>query len=120
MTPPHNREDSQDAFQDVAADSEVPEGNMKGFEVAGERVLVARVQGRLHAVGGLCTHQIAYLEDGVLEGRQVSCPRHGACFDLESGEPLSAPADLPLPVHDVHAAGGRILVSIRPRPCRGS
>jgi 3-phenylpropionate/trans-cinnamate dioxygenase ferredoxin component len=113
-------EDPGDAFQDVAAESEVPEGNMKGFDVAGERVLVARVQGRLHAVGGLCTHQIAYLEDGALEGRQVSCPRHGACFDLENGEPLSAPADFPLPVYQVCAAGGRILVSVRPRPCRGS
>jgi 3-phenylpropionate/trans-cinnamate dioxygenase ferredoxin component len=117
MTPPQN---FNDAFQDVGADSEVPEGNMKGFDVAGERVLVARVKGRLHAVGGLCTHQIAYLEDGALEGRKVSCPRHGACFDLESGEPLSPPADFPLPVYDVYAAGGRILVSVRPRPCPGS
>jgi nitrite reductase/ring-hydroxylating ferredoxin subunit len=102
-----------DSFEDVGAETEVPEGSMKGFDVAGERVLVARVGGRLHAVGGLCTHQIAHLEDGALEGSRVSCPRHGACFDLETGEPLSAPADMPLPVYSVRVAGGRIWVSLR-------
>jgi 3-phenylpropionate/trans-cinnamate dioxygenase ferredoxin subunit len=101
-------------FEDVGAESEIPEGCMKGFDVAGERVLVARAGGRLHAVGGLCTHQIAHLEDGVLEGNRVSCPRHGACFDLETGEPLSAPADMPLPVYRVRAVGGRIWVSSAP------
>jgi nitrite reductase/ring-hydroxylating ferredoxin subunit len=106
-----------ESFQDVAADSEVAEGCMKGFDVAGERVLVARAGGRLLVVGGLCSHQIAYLEDGTLEGRRVSCPRHGACFDLETGEPLSAPADMPLPVYAVRVEAGRILVSSE--PCRG-
>jgi 3-phenylpropionate/trans-cinnamate dioxygenase ferredoxin subunit len=106
--------DWQEAFVDVAAEAEVPEAAMKGFEVQGERVLVARVGGRLLAVGGLCSHQVAYLEDGQLEGTSVSCPRHGACFDLESGEPLSAPAECPLPVYAVRARAGRILVSRAP------
>jgi 3-phenylpropionate/trans-cinnamate dioxygenase ferredoxin subunit len=101
-----------DRFEDVGPESEVPEGSMKGFDVAGERVLVARVAGRLHAVGGLCTHQIAHLEDGALEGARVSCPRHGACFDLETGEPLSPPAEMPLPVYAVRTAAGRILVCL--------
>ena len=111
-------------FEDVGAETEVVEGTMKGFDVAGERVLVARTGGRLFAVGGLCTHQIAYLEDGVARGPAVSCPRHGACFDLRTGAPLTAPADMPMPVYDVRVAGGRILVSrsaaLRPRPCPGS
>jgi nitrite reductase/ring-hydroxylating ferredoxin subunit len=88
--------------------------------VGEERVLVARVGGQLHAVGGLCTHQIAHLEDGLLDGCQVLCPRHGAAFDLRSGEPLSAPADMPVPVYQVRVAAGRIAVSLRPRPCPGS
>ncbi len=105
---------SADAFIDVAAEAEVPEAVMKGFDVEGERVLVARVAGRLLAVGGLCSHQVAFLEDGQLEGTQVSCPRHGACFDLETGEPLSAPADFPVPVYAVRTRAGRILVSRAP------
>ena len=107
-------EDRDDALVDVGAEEEVPEAAMKGFDVEGERVLVARVRGRLLAVSGLCSHQIAYLEDGLLEETQVSCPRHGACFDLVTGEALSAPADFPLAVYDVCARAGRILVSRAP------
>ena len=105
---------------DVAAEGEVPEGTMKGVDVGDERVLLARVQGRLHAVAGLCTHQIAHLEDGVLEGCQVLCPRHGAAFDLRTGDPLTPPADMPLEVYAVEVLAGRIRVSLRPRPCPGS
>ena len=103
------------AFVDVGAAGEVGEGTMKGVDVAGERVLVARVKGKWCAIGGICTHQISYLEDGVLEEGRVLCPRHGAAFDLATGEPLTAPADMPVPVYDVCVAGGRILISRQPR-----
>ena len=66
------------------------------IDVDGERVLIARLaDGTCAAIGGLCSHQVAYLEDGVLEGNTVLCPRHGAAFALTTGEPLSAPADMP-------------------------
>ena len=113
-------DDEAPATVDVAAETDVPDGTMKGVDVGSERVLLARVDGRLCAIGGLCTHQIAHLEDGVLDGRTVSCPRHGAAFDLHTGEPLSAPADMPVEVYDVTVQDGRIRVSLRPRPCPGS
>jgi 3-phenylpropionate/trans-cinnamate dioxygenase ferredoxin subunit len=115
-----NESDSADlpgsagAFVDVGAAEALPEGTMRGVDVAGERVLVARVAGCVYAVGGFCSHQIAHLEDGVLEDRIVRCPRHWAGFDLTTGEPICAPAEVPLPVYDVKVEGGRLLVSLRP------
>src|SRR5262245_230798 len=103
-------------FQDVGPAEALANGTMKGFDVAGERVLVAHTNGCLHAVAGLCTHQIAHLEDGWLEEGMVRCPRHGAGFDLKTGEPLDAPADVPLDVYEVKVVAGRLLVSRRPRP----
>jgi nitrite reductase/ring-hydroxylating ferredoxin subunit len=108
-------EPEEPAFVDVAAAEEVGEGTMKGFDVEGERVLVAQIEGKWCAIGGICTHQVAYLEDGLLEPGRVLCPRHGAAFDLNTGEPLTAPADMPVPVYDVCLVGGRILVSRQPR-----
>jgi nitrite reductase/ring-hydroxylating ferredoxin subunit len=108
-------EPEEPTFVDVAAAAEVGEGTMKGFDVEGERVLVAQIAGKLCAIGGICTHQVAYLEDGLLEPGRVLCPRHGAAFDLMTGEPLTAPADMPVPVYDVCLVGGRILVSRQPR-----
>jgi nitrite reductase/ring-hydroxylating ferredoxin subunit len=108
-------EDEQPEFEDACAEAELREGTMRGVDVDGERVLLARTGGCVFAVGGLCTHQIAHLEDGVLEDRMVRCPRHGAGFDLATGEPLHAPADMPVAVYAVKAEGGRLLVSRRPR-----
>jgi len=105
-------------YDDLAAESELAEGTMKGVDMGEERVLLVRVEGRICAVGGLCTHQIAHLEDGILEGRTVLCPRHGAAFDVETGEPLTPPADMPLPVYDVQVVGGRVLVCRQPKPFR--
>ena len=103
-------------YEDVGAAEELAPGTMKGIDVDGERVLLARLaDGTCAAIGGLCSHQVAYLEDGVLEGNTVLCPRHGAAFALTTGEPLSAPADMPVPVYDLCTVGGRLLVSRKPR-----
>ena len=105
-------------FVPVWSAAALAEGQMVGVDVAGERVLLARSRGRLFAVGGLCTHQIARLEEGTLEGGSVICPRHGAAFDLASGEALGPPADMPLPVYEVRAQAGRIWVSSFPKRLR--
>jgi 3-phenylpropionate/trans-cinnamate dioxygenase ferredoxin subunit len=106
-----------DGFEDVGPAAALADGSMRGVDVAGERVLLAHAGGCVYAVAGLCTHQIAHLEDGELEPgeRMVRCPRHGAGFDLATGEPLHAPADVPLDVHEVRVVAGRLLVSRRPR-----
>ncbi len=105
-------------FVDLGPASAIAEGTMKGFDLDGERVLVVHLDGRWHAVGGLCTHQVAYLEDGMLEPGRVLCPRHAAAFDLTTGEPLTAPADMPIPVYTIVVQGDRLLVSLT-RPTAG-
>jgi 3-phenylpropionate/trans-cinnamate dioxygenase ferredoxin subunit len=103
-------------YEDVGALDDLAPGTMKGIDLAGERVLIARkTDGTCAAIGGLCSHQVAYLEDGVLEDDKVLCPRHGAAFALATGEPLTAPADMPVAVYDVCVQGGRVLVSLKPR-----
>jgi NADPH-dependent 2,4-dienoyl-CoA reductase/sulfur reductase-like enzyme/nitrite reductase/ring-hydroxylating ferredoxin subunit len=58
----------------------------------GERVLLARVEDRFYAVGGVCTHYGAPLCEGLLSGTTVHCPWHHARFDLESGRATAPPA----------------------------
>jgi 3-phenylpropionate/trans-cinnamate dioxygenase ferredoxin subunit len=107
--------DPNAAALDVLPASAIADGQMKGVDVEGERVVIARVNGRLRAIGGICSHQTAYLEDGMLDGDMIRCPRHGAGFSLDTGEPLHLPADFPVPVYDVTESDGRIRVSRRPR-----
>jgi len=70
----------------------LPPGTGKAFTVAGRRVGLFNVDGRIHAIDDICPHAGAPLSDGPLSGKIVSCPWHGAEYDVTSGKVLSPPA----------------------------
>ncbi|HEY0707438.1 MAG TPA: Rieske 2Fe-2S domain-containing protein, partial [Polyangia bacterium] len=108
---------ADEAFVDVGIRAdEIAEGALRAVDVGEEHLVIARNKGKLHALGGVCTHQVAFLEDGCLHKDTLLCPRHGAAFDLETGEALTFPAVFPVPVFDVRLEDGRILVGRTPRP----
>jgi 3-phenylpropionate/trans-cinnamate dioxygenase ferredoxin subunit len=100
-------------FQRVCRVSEIPEGGRKVVEV-GDRVIgLFRVQGQFWAIDDLCTHDGGPLAEGSLEGWAIVCPRHGARFDLRTGQALSMPATRPTTAHEVKVEGDDVFVKIR-------
>jgi NADPH-dependent 2,4-dienoyl-CoA reductase/sulfur reductase-like enzyme/nitrite reductase/ring-hydroxylating ferredoxin subunit len=97
-------------FAEGAPSGDLPEGGMLQGRFGEEAVLVARVDGVLHAIGGECTHYHAPLGTGLLKDGTVRCPWHHACFSLKTGEALGAPAFDPLPCYKVVEADGKIVV----------
>jgi NADPH-dependent 2,4-dienoyl-CoA reductase/sulfur reductase-like enzyme/nitrite reductase/ring-hydroxylating ferredoxin subunit len=78
---------------------------------AGEAaVLIARVGGRLSAVGAECTHYHGPLGEGLLVGETVRCPWHHARFCLRTGAAIGAPAIDPLDCWRVEERDGRVFV----------
>ena len=65
-----------------------------------------RVGDQVHAIGDLCTHAEASLAEGDLFDTEVECPRHGATFDLVTGEARSLPATKALTVYRVKIEDG--------------
>jgi 3-phenylpropionate/trans-cinnamate dioxygenase ferredoxin subunit len=70
----------------VAGTAEVPVNAIKKVVVGGKEVLLANVDGSYHAIVNRCTHLGGSLADGSLEGGIVTCPRHGARFDVKTGQ----------------------------------
>jgi 3-phenylpropionate/trans-cinnamate dioxygenase ferredoxin subunit len=92
--------------------SDVPEGHAKSFRVDELHVAVFHSAGRFFATAALCTHEEENLSEGWLEGEHVECPRHGAVFDLVTGEALALPATEPLQVFPVEIAGDDLKVGL--------
>jgi nitrite reductase/ring-hydroxylating ferredoxin subunit len=95
----------------VADLTELPPGSAKVVYFRGEQVALFNVGGELYAIANRCSHANGPLADGQVEGTAVTCPYHDSQFDLKSGQPLRAPANRPVPVYQVRADGGAILLA---------
>jgi NADPH-dependent 2,4-dienoyl-CoA reductase/sulfur reductase-like enzyme/nitrite reductase/ring-hydroxylating ferredoxin subunit len=96
--------------------SSVIDGAMLLGHMNDEPVLVARVDGALHAIGATCSHYGGPLAEGILVGATVRCPWHHACFSLKTGEALSAPAIDRVSCFRVEESDGQIFVRDRIKP----
>ncbi len=77
----------------VASTAEIPAGKMKKVKLEGVEVLITNVNGAYYAIGSECTHYGGDLSEGILEGNIVTCPVHGAKFDVTTGKVVSAPVE---------------------------
>ena len=75
------------------------------YNGGGKPILVCRADDELFAVEGLCSHKQRPLLGGVIRERQLSCPHHAACFDLNTGKVVKAPAFKALQVFQVRQHG---------------
>ncbi len=86
------------------ADAELWDGELLGLELAGERVVLVRIDGVAHAYVDRCAHLGVKLSEGTLVGHTLTCRAHGYAFDACTGcgiNPASASLRrLPLEVRD--------------------
>ena len=103
---------ADDAFVKVAQVSEISPGEMMSVDFpSGDAVLLANVDGVIHACDDICSHAYASLSEGDISGVEVECPLHGAVFNITTGEALTPPADAPVKVYRVQVEGDDILVA---------
>jgi 3-phenylpropionate/trans-cinnamate dioxygenase ferredoxin component len=107
-------------FADVAAASDVPEGDLLGVTLPdGTPVCLYNRDGEIGAVGNVCTHAEFAMSDGVLRpDGTIECVWHGARFDCRTGAVRRHPATEPLPVFEVRIEDGRVLVGPERRPAQ--
>lgn len=100
------------AFAAVARLEEVPQGTKKVVEVNGISVILVGAKDRIFAVRNLCSHAYETLECGRVRAGWISCPVHGARFDLETGNPINPPATMPIDTYEVRVTDDVIEVAV--------
>jgi nitrite reductase/ring-hydroxylating ferredoxin subunit len=82
---------SKNEFVEVGKVSEISNGKMKHIEVDGKEILIANIGGKIYAISDRCGHMNALLSMGNLTGNTVTCPFHGAKFNVTNGKKISEP-----------------------------
>jgi 3-phenylpropionate/trans-cinnamate dioxygenase ferredoxin subunit len=109
---PEEKEEEKMAFVKAATVGEIPPGRVKVVEVGDEEVALCNVEGTIYAVANVCTHDGGPLGQGYLLGNEIECPRHGARFNVVTGEVRTLPAVIPIPTFEVKVEGDDILVDV--------
>ena len=99
------------SFVKVAKTTDIPPETMKRFEVEGNEVLIANVEGKFYAVGDRCPHLHATISEGILNKTIVTCPRHLSKFDIVTGRAISG-THSSLPTYDAKVEGDDLLVNL--------
>jgi len=90
----------------VCATSELLPGEYRSVYDGDTPIAVFNIDGEFYAIEDVCTHDGGELAGGIVEGHEVECPRHGARFDVRTGEALCAPAYEPTAKFPVKVEGG--------------
>ena len=96
----------------IAETKDVPPGTAVAVDLEGRAVALFNVDGRFYAIDGTCTHRGGPLSQGELDGTVVTCPLHGARFDVTTGEVLGPPAARGVGRYDVRVEGEDVKIEI--------
>ena len=94
---------------------QIPAGRVKLVTAGDLRIALCNLDGQLYAIEDVCTHDGGPLDQGQLEGDEIECPRHGARFNVRTGEATLMPAVMPVPTFPVRIEGNEVLVGTIPQ-----
>ena len=100
------------AFTKVATVQDVPAGKARQVVVNGKTLALVNVNGTFYAIDDTCTHRGAPLSEGDVEGQELTCPWHGARFDVTTGAHLCPPAPKGVTAYKVQVVGDEVQVDV--------
>ena len=103
-------------FLDITPLEQLPPGQRIFVEVEDRPIVVFNIAGGLFSIADVCSHDDGPVGEGDLEGFAITCPRHGAEFDVRSGKVLKMPAVVDIPAYPVRVLDGMIQLGIPKKP----
>jgi nitrite reductase/ring-hydroxylating ferredoxin subunit len=96
----------------AAAVADLEPGQGKLVEVGGKKIALFNVHGTYYATDDTCTHRGGPLSEGELEGNEVTCPWHGAIFNVTTGALIGGPAPRGVASYPVRVVGSNVEVEV--------
>lgn len=96
----------------VCATADIPPGSVKSFEVGDESVAVYNIDGEFYATDARCTHAVADLAEGVLDGDIIECSLHFGAFNVKTGKAVQAPCFVDLKTYKTEVRDGQVFVDL--------
>jgi nitrite reductase/ring-hydroxylating ferredoxin subunit len=97
---------------EVAKIGDLEPGQGMLVEVQGKEIALFNCDGTYYAIDNECTHVGGPLSEGELEGDRVTCPWHGAEYDVKTGEVLGPPAKNSVRSYRVQVEGDSIKIEV--------
>ncbi len=98
--------------------SDIPPGGLKFVNAGGKDLVIANVDGNFYAMENWCTHEQGNLSEGELNKNVLTCPEHGAQFNVTTGQVLGGPDGSPPDTispdktHKVTIQGNDVMIDI--------
>jgi 3-phenylpropionate/trans-cinnamate dioxygenase ferredoxin subunit len=102
------------AWHRVATLADLKDGEPFPVTVDDVRIALYRIDGAVHAIADICSHEYVRLSGGAFDGSAITCPLHGARFDVATGSCLAGPATDDLATYKVRLDGNEILIGCAP------
>ena len=99
-------------FIKVTTTEALADQQAKLVEVDGHKIALFRVNGAFYALSDTCTHRGGPLSGGDVEGAEVTCPWHGAKFDISTGAILGGPARAGVKSYPVRVTGADVEIEV--------
>jgi nitrite reductase/ring-hydroxylating ferredoxin subunit len=96
----------------VCSVEDLPPGTVKSFEVGDGRIALYNIDGAFYATDACCTHAMADLADGILEGDVIECSLHFGAFHVPSGKAVQAPCFTDLKTFRTEVRDGKVFVDL--------
>lgn len=100
------------AFAKVATVQELPPGKAKQVTLGNRNVALFNIAGAFYAIDDTCPHRGAPLSEGDVDRNEVTCPWHGARFDVTTGSHLCPPAPHGVASYKVQVVGDEVQVEL--------
>jgi 3-phenylpropionate/trans-cinnamate dioxygenase ferredoxin subunit len=99
-------------FFSVCPEKDLPAGERLFIEFGDYPIVILNIAGEFFAIADVCTHDNGPLGEGEIEDHEIICPRHGARFDIRTGDVQALPAVKSVPSFPVRVRQGMIEIGL--------